>query len=189
MCSSTQHRRVGAHTSARVCRIPLRDLYEQQLNDFAERVSGLNAELYGRGARRLSRRERSARMLEALDRPDMQLPGVPSVAGKVFERGPRQLEALTRGSEWCLTIVDIKMTSTQTPQGKTQRYSAMVIVGNLKVRRTVASRVVGGPLGCVAAEIEACCKSPSMQRTAEPWHHASAFCRARARTASARPRT
>ena len=120
------------------CRIPLRNLYEEQLNEYAERVSGLKSELYGRAGRRLSRRERSSRMLEALNDPDMQLPGAPT-AGKVIERGPRQLEALTQGSEWCLTIVDIKMTSTQTPQGKTQRYSAMVIVGNLKARSDTRS--------------------------------------------------
>ena len=64
----------------------------------------------------------------------MQIPGVPSPVPQMVEPGQAQLEALTGDGQWCLTIVDIKMTTTQTPQGKKSRYSAMVMVGNLNVR-------------------------------------------------------
>lgn len=53
---------------------------------------------------------------------------------KYTEPGNEQLEALTSDGQWCLTIVDVKMTTTQTAQGKKSRYSAMVMVGNLNVR-------------------------------------------------------
>ena len=117
-----------------VHRVPLRQIYEEQLNEYAERVMGLQQRVHGKEGRKLSRRAREAIIEEAARQPDMQIPGAPDVLPHVVDRGPAQLEGLTAGGEWCLTIVDVKMTTTQTAQGKKSRYSAMVMVGNLCVR-------------------------------------------------------
>ena len=63
----------------------------------------------------------------------MQVEGLPHMPSQIVEPGIAQLEALTAEHEWHMTIVDVKMTTKQTPQGKKSRFSAMVMVGNLQV--------------------------------------------------------
>lgn len=90
----------------------------------------------------MSRREREEKIREAGLREDMQIPGVPSPLLTAVPQGLRQLEALTESEEWCMTIVNVKMTTNQTAQGKKSRYSAMVMVGNLAVRMPLDSRLL-----------------------------------------------
>jgi hypothetical protein len=137
-CHSAKHSSAQcvhwALTGVCACSIPLRELYEEQLNEYAEKVTGLQEHLQSKEGKKLSRRARSMIIEGAAKRPDMQIPGTPVVLPRIVEQGPAQLEELTKSGEWCLTIVDIKMTSTQTAQGKKSSYSAMVMVGNLAVR-------------------------------------------------------
>ena len=97
-------------------------------------MSGLEEYLSSREGRKLSRRERHAMVEEAGSRDDEQNPFVPKVIGHVVPRGPAQLNELVELGQWCMVVVDVKMTTTLTPQGKKQRYSAMVMTGNLGVR-------------------------------------------------------
>jgi hypothetical protein len=108
-------------------------MYEARLNEYAAKVMNLKGYLASPEGKKLTRKEREKMIAEENLRPDMRIPGVRNIEAELVEPGIEQLERLTESGEWHMTIVDVKMTSTQTPQGKKGRYSAMVMVGNLKV--------------------------------------------------------
>lgn len=123
-------------------------MYEQQLNEYAAKATGLEEYLLSKEGKKLSRSARAKFLEEASRQSDMQVPGVPGGLPHAVPQGPLQLDALTTSGEWCLTIVDVKMTTNQTAQGKKSRFSAMVMVGNLAVR-FVYSQYADGP-GCAS---------------------------------------
>jgi hypothetical protein len=112
----------------------LRDVYEQILAEQAAKMSGFFSLLSSKQGQRMTQRERNNLIRETGIKQDMQLPGVQSPLLGAVAQGPDQLEVLTKEADWCMAIVDIKMTTTQTRQGKKSQYSAMVLVGNLEVR-------------------------------------------------------
>lgn len=108
-----------------------RDIYESHLNRLTQSIFALTERLSSKEVRRLPVKARQRLVQEAAARPEFQLPGLPSAAEEVVEPGIDQLDALTASGRWHLTIVDIKMTTKMTPQGKRHTYSAMVMVGDL----------------------------------------------------------
>lgn len=125
-----------------VCSAPLKDVYEAKLDEYAQKMADLHGDVHKGSGKKLTRKERLSLLAEATARDDMQVEGLPEVPSMVVEPGLPQLAALTESGEWNMVVVDVKMTTKQTPQGKKSRFSAMVIVGNLNVR-------FSPPSGCV----------------------------------------
>eukprot|EP00892_Ulva_mutabilis_P008620 jgi/Ulvmu1/612/UM001_0620.1 len=111
--------------------MPLRDVYEAKLDEYAQKMAELHTDVHTGSGKKMTRKERLALLAEATARDDMEVEGLPEIASKVVEPGVPQLAALTESGEWNMVVVDVKMTTKQTPQGKKSRFSAMVIVGNL----------------------------------------------------------
>lgn len=84
-------------------------------------------------SKKMTMKEKLAAMNEHGSKDSMQVEGLPHMPSQIVEPGIAQLEALTSEHEWHMTIVDVKMTTKQTPQGKKSRFSSMVMVGNLQV--------------------------------------------------------
>lgn len=97
-------------------------------------MADLYTDVHTGSGKKMTRKERLALLAEATARDDMQVDGLPEVASQVVEPGVQQLAILTESGEWNMSVVDVKMTTKQTPQGKKSRFSAMVMVGNLNVR-------------------------------------------------------
>jgi hypothetical protein len=117
-----------------LCSAGTKMIYDSKFDEYSERMAAFITNLHSGSGKKLTPKEKMSTMAEQFAKDEMQLPGQPYLPAHVIEPGIAQLEALTVGTEWHMTIVDVKMTTTQTPQGKKSRFSAMVMVGNLKVR-------------------------------------------------------
>lgn len=109
--------------------MPLKQLYDLKLDQYSEEMGKFMEDL---GKKKMTMKEKLAAMNEHGAKESMQLHGMPHIPSEVIEPGIAQLEALTSEHEWHMTIVDVKMTTKQTPQGKKSRFSSMVMVGNLQ---------------------------------------------------------
>lgn len=113
-----------------LCSMPLKQLYDLKLDQYSEEMGNFMEDL---GKKKMTMKEKLAAMNEHGAKESMQQHGMPHIPSEVIEPGIAQLEALTSEHEWHMTIVDVKMTTKQTPQGKKSRFSSMVMVGNLQV--------------------------------------------------------
>lgn len=113
------------------CRVPLKELYDIKLTEYSKDMAKFMKAL--RANKKLTMKEKIAAMDEESAREEMQINSLPYIPSQIIEPGIAQLEALTASYEWHMTIVDVKMTTKQTPQGKKSRFSSMVMVGNLQV--------------------------------------------------------
>ena len=116
------------------CSMPLKQLYDLKLDQYSADMGKFMEDLHTGSRKKMTMKEKLAAMNEHGAKESMQLHGLPHVPSEVIEPGIAQLEALTSEHEWHMTIVDVKMTTKQTPQGKKSRFSSMVMVGNLQVR-------------------------------------------------------
>lgn len=130
------------------CSIPLRDVYEAKLEEYAQKMAEVHVDVHTGAGKKMTRKERLALLSEATARDDMQVEGLPEIASKVVEPGVQQLAVLTESGEWNMVVVDVKMTTKQTPQGKKSRFSAMVMVGNLSVRAASLRRLCVRLVSC-----------------------------------------
>lgn len=126
-----------------MCSAALKDVYEARLDEYAQKMAELHSDVHTGSGKKMTRKERLSRLAEATARDDMQVEGLPEIASNVVEPGVQQLAALTESGEWNMVVVDVKMTTKQTPQGKKSRFSAMVIVGNLNVCFSLFCRLHG----------------------------------------------
>jgi hypothetical protein len=108
-------------------------LYDERLTRYSEEMATFLQDLHSGSGKKLTMKEKLAAMNEQGAKDSMQVEGLPHIPSKIIEPDIAQLEALTCEYEWHMTIVDVKMTTKQTPQGKKSRFSSMVMVGNLNV--------------------------------------------------------
>lgn len=124
---------VRCQNIASTCRVPLKQVYEDKLNQYTAEMAKFLEGLQSGAGKKMTMKEKLAAMNEQNAKDSMQVEGLPHIPSAIIEPGIAQLEALTAEHEWHMTIVDVKMTTKQTPQGKKSRFSSMVMVGNLQV--------------------------------------------------------